>query len=210
MKITVRMVLWQARLMGRSVREIARNPAHGRELPRLLATRGRGNLHLRLPWLPFRLIDELQAVVGPGTRVFEFGGGGSTLWLLDRGADVVTVEHDQRWAEHLSLATGGERFTLLQRSAADDFTAYVSAMDAYPDDWFDIIVVDGRERARCIAAATAKLRRGGLLIVDDADRVEYAEAMRSTGWPRRDVIGFAPAKPSLAYTAVLVRPRDDG
>ena len=57
-----------------------------------------------------------------------------------------------------------------------------------------------------LTAALPKVRPGGLLIVDDADRVKYHAAMEATGWPRRDVVGFAPAKPSLAYTAVLTRP----
>ena len=34
----------------------------------------------------------------------------------------------------------------------------------------DLVVVDGRERARCAARATAKVRPGGLLLVDDIDR----------------------------------------
>jgi hypothetical protein len=46
---------------------------------------------LRLPWLPFVLQEELEERVGAGTRVFEFGGGGSTLYFLDLGAVVVTV-----------------------------------------------------------------------------------------------------------------------
>ena len=86
------------------------------------------------------------------------------------------------------------------------YAAYVAAIDEQPDDSLDLVVVDGRERARCAARATAKVRPGGLLLVDDIDRERYHAAVDAIGWPRRDVVGFAPAKPTLAYTAVLTRP----
>lgn len=206
MKVTREMLVRQARLIGRSAREIAREPSLGRELPRLVATRGRSTMRLELPWLPFRLIDELGQKVGSGSRVFEYGGGGSTLWFLEQGAEVVTVEHHPGWAGELGKRITSDRWTLLQRSADNDYADYVGAIEEYDDDSFDVVVVDGRERARCLTAALPKVRPGGLLIVDDVDRVKYHAAMDATGWPRRDVVGFAPAKPSLAYTAVLTRP----
>ena len=206
MKVTGEMLARQARLMGSSARVLVREPSLGRELPRLLATRGRGTMRLELPWLPFRLIDELAARVDGTSRVFEYGGGGSTLWFLERGATVVTVEHHPGWAAELRRRVTSDRWTLAERSADDEFAAYVAAIEEHPDDSFDVVVVDGRERARCLTAAMPKVRPGGLLIVDDADRERYQAAIDATGWPRRDVVGFAPAKPSLAYTAVLSRP----
>lgn len=203
---TWQQVRHQARLMGRSAREVAREPAKGRELGRLLATRGRSTSRLRLPWLPFRLIDELAEVVGPGSRVFEFGGGGSTLWFLDRGCEVVTVEHVPAWSERLAGLVASDRWQLLDRGADDGYDAYVAAIEDYPEDTFDVVVVDGRERVRCAHAALSRVRPGGWLVVDDVDRERYAAGLAAIPWPRRDVVGFAPAKPSLAYTAVFTRP----
>lgn len=206
MRITGEMLARQARLMGSSVRVLAREPSLGRELPRLLATGGRSTMRLELPWLPFRLIDELAARVDATSRVFEYGGGGSTLWFLERGATVVTVEHHPGWAAELRRRITSDRWTLVERSSDDAFAAYVGAIEEHPDDSFDVVVVDGRERARCLTAAMPKVRPGGLLIVDDIDRERYRAAIDATGWPVREVVGFAPAKPSLAYTAVLTKP----
>lgn len=203
---TWQQVRHQLRLMGRSARDVAREPERGRELGRLLATRARSTSRLRLPWLPFRLIDELAELVGPGTRVFEFGGGGSTLWFLDRGCEVVTVEHVTAWSERLASLVTSDRWELLDRSTEGGYDDYIGAILQYPEDTFDVVVVDGRARVLCALAARSRVRPGGWLIVDDVDRERYDEGLAAIGWPRRDVIGFAPAKPSLAYSAVFTRP----
>jgi hypothetical protein len=52
---------------------------------------------MRIPWLTFPCIGLLEKTIGAGSRVFEYGGGGSTLFFLDRGATVVTAEHDPEW-----------------------------------------------------------------------------------------------------------------
>jgi Methyltransferase domain len=204
--VTAEKLRRQAAFVRETARRTAREPTLGREFLRLLATRGRSTIRLRLPWLPFRLIDELEAVVCAGTRVFECGGGGSTLWLLDRGAVVVTVEHDREWTEILKKGVTSDNWTLLVRPIADGPTDYVEAIATYPDDWFDVVVVDGRARRRCASRASSKVKPGGLLLVDDVNRQKHARAAQGVAWTRRDVIGFAPAKLELAHTAVLTRP----
>lgn len=206
MKVTREMLRRQAGMAARSARVIGRDPKIGREFPRLVRTLGRSTVTLRLPWLPFRLIDELDSVVGPGTRVFEFGGGGSTLWFLDHGAVVVTVEHDRGWASDLQELVSHHGWTLLERPNDGSFDAYVSAIDAFPDASLDVVVVDGRERVRCLLAAWPKVAPRGLLILDDSDRDRYSTAIEQIDWPRRLIVGFAPAKPTLAYTTVFTRP----
>lgn len=209
MRITAPMLAHQARLAGRSALRIVREPDTARELPRLIRTRGRSTVSLRAPWLPFRLIDELSERIGPESRVFEYGGGGSTLWFLDRGTEVVTAEHDAEWSRTLATMTQSRRWTLLERSSAASYRDYVEAITDYPDECFDLVVVDGRERVRCARAAMTKVAPGGWLVFDDIDRPRYEVGLETIGWPRRDVVGFAPAKPTLAYTAVFTRPLVD-
>lgn len=206
MNITAEMVGRQARLLSRSAVLIARNPRYASGLRRLAMTGGRSTVSLRLPWLPFDLIDDLRERVGSRSRVFEFGGGGSTLFFLDCGAEVLTVEHDPSWMGRLEeLAGAGTWSGLLQ--PLDDPDAYVASIAEHPDDSFDVVVVDGRERARCALAALDKVRPGGWLVFDDVDRERYAEALEAVPWRRRDYVGFAPAKPSLAFTSVFEKPR---
>ncbi|WP_460806758.1 class I SAM-dependent methyltransferase [Nocardioides salsibiostraticola] len=161
-------------------------------------------MDLRMPWLPFRLIDDLESRVGLGTKVFEYGGGGSTLWFLDRGASVTTVEHHPAWRVRLADEIDDPRWNLLECTGTD-LADYVNSIRTCAEGSLDVVVVDGRERVRCAHEALPYLKPGGWLIVDDVDRDKYAEGLSRIDWPRRDVVGFAPAKPSLAYSAVFVK-----
>ncbi len=151
------------------------------------------------PWITFDAIQYLEETVGPSHRVFEFGGGGSTLFFLKHCQAVVTVEHDaewfrllKQWVEDTQLGNWvgclvePERGDLMASPSASNpdhyssggvegvnFIKYASLIDSYPDEYFDLILVDGRSRPACIKHAVPKLKKGGLLALDNADRSYY-------------------------------------
>lgn len=49
------------------------------------------------PWITFGARDFLAQQITSTSRVFEWGSGGSTLFLLNRAAEVHTIEHDRQW-----------------------------------------------------------------------------------------------------------------
>ena len=64
---------------------------------------------------------------------------------------------------------------------------------------YDLIAVDGKRRAECAAAAVKALAPGGLIILDDSDRVntsrDYARAiagLKAAGLLQVDFYGFCP------------------
>lgn len=155
------------------------------------------------PWMTFRAIERLEASVKRGDKVFEYGGGGSTLFFLGRGAEVTTIEHDQGWFDVLGQKIGADRawagrlirperrsssapcdpadpalFGTSDEALKDfDFRAYVQAIQSHPDGQFDVVCVDGRSRPACLALARSKVKRGGLLVLDNAERETYARAV---------------------------------
>ena len=187
---------------------ITHRPSEIRYVRRLARTIGRPPLATRLPWLCFSLVDFIRSNIGPGSTVFEFGGGGSTAWFADIGASVITVEHDSTWALQLNEALEKEAsVTLLVKSAADDYREYVDAVRAYPDQSFDLVVVDGRQRVRCVAAAIPKVRPGGLLLLDDSERAKYAEVHDLlASWPSQVFVGLCPGKRTPGHSTVWRRP----
>jgi SAM-dependent methyltransferase len=163
-------------------------------------------LDLRLPWIVFGATDFLadflswERQCGRSLRVFEYGSGGSTLFWLARGAEVVSIEHDPLWYAHLRQrfepsSPVDYRLVLPEPAESDShgadiadpacyrsddasfrgctFRNYVSQVDAFPDDHFDVILIDGRARPACIQHSVDKVRPGGLLVLDNADRPYY-------------------------------------
>jgi hypothetical protein len=149
--------------------------------------------------------------------VFEYGGGGSTLWLEDRGAEVTVVEHDVQWRMQLAAAVGpGTTFvfrppevggTIVSAALPGFFDAYAAVIGSEPDGSLDLVIVDGRARVECARIAMPKVRPGGLLIVDDTDRARYRAAMELLGpWEHHVFAGLKPGQRGPAQTSVWRRP----
>jgi predicted O-methyltransferase YrrM len=120
-------------------------------------------------------------------KSFEWGCGGSTLWLSQRTKSVVTLEHDREWVE--STRAELDKYGITNVSLVLKFLdrGYVEYIDTFPDEHFDIIMVDGRRRSDCLRHAIPKLRCGGALVLDNSERAEYQEAMNAVNhWHRLD------------------------
>lgn len=187
---------------------MARKPALLGELPRWARARQhrRDPLGARQPWWNFQAIDVVASRLQPGARTFEYGGGGSTLWLLDRGCVVRTVEHDRAWhADLMARLQGRNAVDLIE--AGEDFSSYVDAIDSDPDRSLDLVIVDGRERVRCGLAAREKVRPGGMLLLDDADRPRYQALHEAlTGWSAQHLIGLKNGDWAARQTTIWTRP----
>lgn len=135
-----------------------------------------------------KAVEALSQIVGPGMDVFEWGSGGSTLWLARRARRVVTVDHSAEWHRKVSEAAQEHSLPVeaLLRPAVPspgcdhsgghnwampgcDFSAYVAAISGL----YDFILVDGRARNMCFQAALGHLRPGGYLVLHDAERDRY-------------------------------------
>ncbi len=53
------------------------------------------------------------------------------------------------------------------------YEKYARAIDAFPKDHFDIILVDGRARPSCFQQAIPHLKSNGLLVIDNTERHYY-------------------------------------
>lgn len=198
----------RGRQLSRVASVVARHPAEARNVPRLLRTQGKPTLMVRIPWLPFAVVDLLAEEVDREARVYEFGGGGSTAWFADHAGQVFTVEHDPEWHAMLDQAMRPHDYVDVRFATADGpKSPYVTSIDTQPDDSVDIVVVDGRQRVACTARAMSKVKPGGLLILDDSDRAKYADAHEALrNWDGRTYFGLVPCKDEPSHTTVWRRP----
>jgi|1048.fasta_scaffold01434_4 hypothetical protein len=156
------------------------------------------------PWISFRAVDFLKEHLEREHTLFEYGGGGSTLFFLNRVAKVVTVEHDEEWFRILSRKIGEMGIThwegifqagepvevdrLLDPANPADYVSssvgqsalsyekYAKAISRDLSELFDWVLVDGRARPSCMVASYPHLRVGGYLILDNMEREHYQRA----------------------------------
>jgi len=139
------------------------------------------------PWFVMAAITQLEdELLWPGWCAFEWGCGGSTLWLSQWCADVVSVEHDAEWYEQTGHELDKYGIGNVELLRFDLGGPYEAAIEHYLK--FDLIMVDGRNRAACIAHAVPHLYSGGILVLDNSERTQYQGAIAEhlAGWKRWD------------------------
>jgi SAM-dependent methyltransferase len=133
------------------------------------------------PWLSPGTVRYCQAHLSPPMRGLEFGSGKSTPWFAGLLGHLTSIEHSQEWYLQLQdklarrkIGNVDYRFIPLdhpenepERTDYDPLPAYVSVLDTFEDECLDLVIVDGHYRRHCILASLAKLKPGGLLLVDD-------------------------------------------
>lgn len=184
--------------------------------------RGYSPLTDEIPWVTYKAISWLEGYLTPSMTVFEYGAGGSTVFLAKRAKRVVSVEHDEGYYRYLSrrMASLGNCELMLRipgawSDANDEFVSYqdkyrgvsfedyVKSIDQYPDSSFDLVIIDGRARMACIRRAMCKVKPDGYLMLDNAERPGYAEAERIlAAFPRTDMPGLAPWNLDVCRTTV--------
>lgn len=141
-----------------------------------IASRNSPLMKKPVPFLTMDAIRFLDALIRPGIRVLEIGGGNSSLWFLERGVNLTTYEHDRDWAmmvqdqvnehpEHFHA----ERFNLRIMQGNDTF----NDLSTLENNHYDIILVDSMNdytrRTECIRIAKEKVKKGGWMILDNSD-----------------------------------------
>jgi len=55
-----------------------------------------------VPFITYPAFRQLERVIKPNSKVFEYGCGGSSLWWAAHAAEVTSVEHNADWASWVS------------------------------------------------------------------------------------------------------------
>jgi predicted O-methyltransferase YrrM len=147
---------------------------------RYLAQQAFHRAHPEAPLIVANAVILLDSWIRPADRGLEWGSGRSTGWLAARLDALITVEHDQLWYDRV-----GERLRRAGLAAKVDYRLvaapaeqmaepvdhpYAAAADEVAEESLDLVLVDGQMRLRCMQKALAKLRPGGLLVLDGANR----------------------------------------
>lgn len=194
---------------------------------------GRNALIDQVPWISFAAISFLEKILNKDMMVFEYGTGGSTMFFANRVKRVVSVEHDPAWYRRVLTEIEKSHvnnceiklFEPILDSACTDkiladpdsyvsgdknyegmcFKKYASSIDIYPDDYFDVILIDGRSRPACYKHAKNKIKSGGFIILDNSETDYYNfihEEMDNEYWWKQEYPGLFPYQFHFSETCV--------
>lgn len=154
-------------------------------------------LKLARPWMTeeeVRLIEtELLQTGRSHLEVLEWGSGGSTLhftrFLREAKCSYrwLSLEYNRAWHRKVAKATRTDPHVEVMlfdvgnrrlRQRHTDMTGYIKH-PASLGRRFDVIIVDGRKRRRCLLEAKALLQPDGVVLLHDAQRCYYRCAMQS-------------------------------
>lgn len=177
-----------------------------------------------IPWLNFPTIKYLEKYLHNGMNVFEWGAGGSTIFIAKRVKGVISIEYDYNYygflnkkLEELSIQNAEVRFIAPQsdgkiksKNVKGDnkfFDKYVDAISEFPDNYFDIIIIDGRARNHCLEKSLNKVKRGGFILFDNTDRKDYKSNLSLLdNWETKTLKGIIPF--SLYQSEALIAKKE--
>lgn len=181
-------------------------------------------------WITYGALDFLNSRITDDYRIFEYGSGGSTLFYSKRAQSVVSVEHDKPWYDllkkelkrrkidncdyrfvksHESKNSLHEYFSSWREQGVS-FRDYVLTINDFEDNFFDLVSVDGRSRVACVRQAYAKVKPGGMVLLDNSDRRDYFGAslfMRDKGCEEINFHGLVGYETPLSQTTIWIKPK---
>lgn len=197
----------------RSIAVVRSGSPHARRVLRSLWTTD----ERATPSLTYPAVEWLEGWLDRSHRVLEFGSGASTLFFAGRAGSVISIEHHPAWFDRVGTLLNEHALHADRRliepdpvaaSVTDDayrstkrdyrgrtFRAYAHGADGLVDDSLDLALIDGRARFACARAILPKVRRGGWIVLDNAERPNYQpihDLLAHLGAERVDHMGLGP------------------
>lgn len=161
-----------------------------------------------IPWYTYPAIEYLQQFDYRSKKVFEFGCGNSSRFWAARAQSVISIEDNPKWFTKWQQEFKEENLDVRWR---DEGEIYENAIFE-DEELYDVIVVDGKRRAECARTAVQKLASGGMIILDDSDRIntslEYVksvEILKAADLIQVDFYGFCPMNNYSKTTSLFLR-----
>lgn len=132
------------------------------------------------PLLCEEAIEYFNSILNLDFKVFEYGSGGSTLWLGERVGSLISVEGYEDWYNEVKACIktyepfkAQLRYLIIPphgpKSQVSRWDKHADAIKEYDDMSFDLVFVDGYHRTKCCDNAARKIKRLGWLVIDDTN-----------------------------------------
>lgn len=145
------------------------------------------------PWLVPAAIEYLRMKMirviehGGRLKVIETGSGGSTLFFAEYADELLSFEHSRKWFNIVDKELEGYDRTFIELRFDPD---YPKKGLRHIDKDYDIALIDGRGRMKSISSVVKRIKNGGYLILDNAERPRYRPAVKALNLAFPDRITF--------------------
>ena len=156
-----------------------------------------------IPWFTYPAIAFLADRVPRGVHVLEFGSGMGTVWWARRADTCIAFEHDAAWAAQVRAQCPAD-IRLVDGGSPSGYLAPLDGLGR-----FQVVVVDGLHRNECLSASIAHVADDGVVVLDDAQRPEYApgiDVLRTAGYRTLPFHGPQPVSKHAGCTMIFYRP----
>ena len=157
----------------------------------------------KFPWMTYSFLDYIKNLDLTEKNVFEWGSGNSTIFWSEISKSVVSIENNKEWYVKI-IDLKKHNAILCLRETKD---SYVNAINEN-SSFYDIIVLDGYGyRYECAKEAVKKLNKGGMIILDDSDNIEYNQIshyLKSENLIQIDFIGLKPMSDFIVSTSIFI------
>jgi hypothetical protein len=144
-----------------------------------------------IPWTTYSFIRFIENHLNKEMSLFEYGSGNSTFFYAEHVKSLITVEHNKSWYEKLIPKIPGNVKLILK----DLDVNYENCINEN-EFMYDMIIIDGRRRNKCIEQSIKHIRPDGLIVLDDSEREKYKEGiefLRNNNFKQIDFWGISPA-----------------
>ncbi|MBR1605744.1 MAG: SAM-dependent methyltransferase [Alphaproteobacteria bacterium] len=160
-----------------------------------------------IPWYTYPAIEYLSQFDYRDKEIFEYGCGNSSMFWAERAQKVTSIEDNLKWFDKWQQEFFHPKLDIRWR---DEGEIYENAI--FEDNKkYDVIIVDGKRRAECALAAVKALAQGGMIILDDSDRIntsqEYVKAvaaLQQADLIQIDFYGFCPMNNYTKTTSLFL------
>jgi predicted O-methyltransferase YrrM len=126
------------------------------------------------PWLTQQSIELLAQLIKKTDNGLEFGSGRITKWLAKRCHHLISIEHYKEWYEKVkadisNLDNVSYHYKSIEGESAIQ-SPYYQIINTIENNSIDFCLVDGKHRDVLCLGTIEKLKSGGLLILDNAER----------------------------------------
>ena len=148
--------------------------------------------HPDCPWLTKEASSILSTMLKPTDAGLEYGSGRSTLWLAQLIKHLTSVEDDESWYKLISNKLkvqniSNVHYLLCQAAGYEkpEESPYVQTIDTFGKNSLDFVLVDGKYRDVCACIALEKIRPGGFIVIDDANRYIPCDSTSPNSTPKK-------------------------